>query len=199
MRHERNAPIRLALLTSGGDAPGMNAAIRAVVRSALDAGAEVIAVTEGYRGLVRGEGHFRSMSWESVGGILHRGGTVIGTARSPEFRERDGRLCAVKNLVDHDVSRLIVIGGDGSLTAAELLHQEWAELLGGLVAAGRLDADAAAAHPRLSVVGLVGSIDNDMSGTDMTIGADTALHRITEAIDAISSTASASAASATRS
>ncbi len=190
MGNRPHTPSRLALLTSGGDAPGMNPAIRAVVRTALDAGAEVLAVTEGYRGLVAGDGHFRTMTSESVGGILHRGGTVIGTARSPEFRERGGRLRAVEHLVRHGVSRLIVIGGDGSLTAADLLHREWPELLDELVRSGRVQAEAAAAHPRLYVVGLVGSIDNDMSGTDMTIGADTALHRITEAIDAISSTAS---------
>jgi 6-phosphofructokinase 1 len=190
MTDAANRPTRIGVLTSGGDAPGMNAAIRAVVRTALDAGAEMYAVTEGYRGLVAGDDHIRPLTSEAVGGILHRGGTVIGTARSPEFRERDGRLRAVEHLIRHGISRLIVIGGDGSLTAADLLHREWSELLGELVVAGRVGRDAAAAHPALTVVGLVGSIDNDMTGTDMTIGADTALHRITEAIDAISSTAS---------
>lgn len=180
----------LAVLTSGGDAPGMNPAVRAVVRTALDAGCPVWAVREGFNGLVRGVDHFVPMGWESVGGILHRGGTMIGTARSPEFRDRAGRLRSVANLVANGISRLIVIGGDGSLTAAELLYREWPELLDELVAAGEVTAEAAAGHPRLAIAGLVGSIDNDMIGTDMTIGADTALHRITEAVDAISSTAS---------
>ncbi len=180
----------LAVLTSGGDAPGMNPAVRAVVRSALDSGVDVWAVREGFRGLVRGGEHFVPMSWESVGGVLHRGGTVIGTARAPEFRERDGRQRAVAHLVAHDISRLIVIGGDGSLVAADLLHREWSELLGELVAHGEIPQEDAGRHPTLAIAGLVGSIDNDMIGTDMTIGADTALHRITEAVDAISSTAS---------
>jgi len=180
---------RLAILTSGGDAPGMNPALRAIVRSALDLGIEVVAVTEGFRGLVAGGTHFRTMDWDSVGGILHLGGTIIGSARSPEFRQREGRLAAVANLVEHDVTRLIVIGGDGSLTAADLLHREWPDLVAELVARGRLAADRAEAHPGVILAGLAGSIDNDFFGTDMTIGADTALHRITEAIDALTSTA----------
>jgi 6-phosphofructokinase 1 len=181
---------RLAVLTSGGDAPGMNPALRAVVRTALDAGVEVVAVTEGFRGLVVGGSHLRPMDWDSVGGILHRGGTIIGTARCNEFRDRDGRLRAVENLVGIGVSRMVVIGGDGSLTAAELLYREWPELLDQLVREGRIAPEIAERHPHLALAGLVGSIDNDMVGTDMTIGADTALHRITEAIDAIISTAS---------
>lgn len=180
---------RIAVLTSGGDAPGMNAAVRAVVRAGISAGGAVYAVHEGYRGLVEGGPMIRRMDWDDVGGILHRGGTAIGTARSPEFRERDGRRRAVANLVAHAVDRLIVIGGDGSLTGADTFRREWPALLAELVSAGTVTAAAAAAHPALHVVGLVGSIDNDMVGVDMTIGADSALHRITDAIDAISSTA----------
>jgi 6-phosphofructokinase 1 len=180
---------RLAILTSGGDAPGMNPALRAVVRTALDAGFEVVAVTEGFRGLVAGGDHFRLMDWESVGGILHKGGTIIGSARSPEFRKRPGRLEAVANLIDNRITKLIVIGGDGSLTAADLLHREWSELVSELVSKGRLTEEAATDHPGIVLAGLAGSIDNDFFGTDMTIGADTALHRITEAIDALTSTA----------
>ena len=180
---------RLGILTSGGDAAGMNPALRAAVRTALEAGLEVVAVTEGFRGLVAGGEFFRPLDWDSVGGILHKGGTVIGTARCPEFRQRDGRLRAVENLIEHGIDRLIVIGGDGSLTAASILHDEWPSLVAELVAEQRIDAAVAENHRRLVLAGLVGSIDNDMSGTDMTIGADTALHRITEAVDAISSTA----------
>lgn len=180
---------RLGVLTSGGDASGMNAAVRAIVRAALDHGLEVFAIYEGYRGMVDGGDCIRRMDWNSVGGILHRGGTVIGTARCAEFRTREGRLRAVGNLLKHGIDNLIVIGGDGSLTGANVLRQEWPELVRELAATGQISAEVAEAHPHLSIVGLVGSIDNDMWGTDMTIGADTALHRITEAVDAIGSTA----------
>ncbi len=180
---------RIGVLTSGGDAPGMNAAVRAVVRTALDRGADVFAIFEGYQGMVEGGARIRRMGWESVGGIIYRGGTVIGTARSPAFRTREGRLRAARNLLEHGIDRLVVIGGDGSLTGANLFRLEWADLLAALVAEGQISREQAALHPQLYIVGLVGSIDNDFYGTDMTIGADTALHRITEAIDAISSTA----------
>ena len=181
---------RIGVLTSGGDAQGMNAAVRAVVRAGLDRGAEVYAIYEGYQGLVQGGDAIHPMSWGSVGGILQQGGTVIGTARCQEFRSREGRLQAVRNLFAHGIDGLVVIGGDGSLTGADILRAEWSELVAELVAQGALSADQAAEHARLAIVGLVGSIDNDMQGTDITIGADSALHRITEAIDAITSTAS---------
>ena len=180
---------RIGVLTSGGDAPGMNAAVRAVVRATLDRGAEVFAIYEGYQGLVEGGHYIRPMNWNSVGGILQQGGTIIGTARSADFRTREGRLRAAANLLQHHIDGLVVIGGDGSLTGADVLRSEWSGLLSELVAAGRLSQEQIQAHPHLSIVGMVGSIDNDMSGTDITIGADTALHRITEAADALSSTA----------
>ena len=129
------------------------------------------------------------MSWDDVSGILNRGGTMIGTARSLEFRERDGRRRAVHNLLQQGIDRLVVIGGDGSLSGADLLRQEWPSLVAELVADGAIDQQTADRHPALMIAGLVGSIDNDMIGTDMTIGADSALHRIVEAIDAIASTA----------
>lgn len=179
----------IAVLTSGGDAQGMNAAVRAVIRTGLSRGLDVYAVLEGYRGMVAGGDYIQKMTWDSVGGILHQGGTVIGTARSDEFRTREGRRRAAHNLVQAGIDRLVVIGGDGSLTGANILRQEWPELLDELVQAGKLSPEIAQAHPDLLIVGLVASIDNDMFGTDMTIGADSALHRITEAIDAISSTA----------
>jgi 6-phosphofructokinase 1 len=184
----RSGP-RLAVLTSGGDAQGMNPALRAVVRTALNRGAEIFAVYEGYQGLVDGGDHIRSVTWNDVSGILNRGGTVIGTARSTDFRQREGRRQAVHNLVRKGIDRLVVIGGDGSLSGADLLRQEWPSLIEELVAGGLIDRETAERHPALMIAGLVGSIDNDMLGTDMTIGADSALHRITEAMDAIGSTA----------
>ncbi len=179
----------IGVLTSGGDAPGMNAALRAVVRSALTRGVAVYAVFEGYQGMVEGGDRIRALSWDDVGGVMQRGGTVIGTARSAEFRAREGRLKAARNLIERDIDRLVVIGGDGSLTGANLFRQEWAGLLAELVATNQITQAVADQHPYLAIVGLVGSIDNDFAGTDMTIGADTALHRITTALDQISSTA----------
>src|SRR5512146_322186 len=180
----------IGVLTSGGDAPGMNAVLRAVVRTALSMGAKVYAIYEGYQGMVDGGTQIRNMGWNDVGGIMQRGGTMIGTARCAAFRTREGRLKAAKNLLEHGIDRLVVIGGDGSLTGANLFRQEWSSLLDELVARGEIHADIAEQHRYLSIVGLVGSIDNDFSGTDMTIGADTALARITTALDQIGSTAS---------
>jgi len=129
------------------------------------------------------------VSWQEVAGVLSEGGTVIGTARCKEFRTREGRLKAVFNLVSRGIDAIIVIGGDGSLTGADILRQEWPGLLKDLVSAGTITAKKAAEHPVFAVVGLVGSIDNDMNGTTITIGANTALHRAIEAIDSLASTA----------
>ncbi len=167
----------------------MNAAVRAVVRTALDKGAEIYAIYEGYRGLVEGGARIRRMDWDSVGGILQQGGTIIGTARCEEFRTRDGRQTAALNLVRLGIDGLIVIGGDGSLTGADIFRREWPELLAELVQGGQIAAEIAANYPNLVIVGMVGSIDNDFSGTEITIGTDSALHRITDAVDAITSTA----------
>ncbi len=179
----------IGVLTSGGDAPGMNAVLRAVVRTALSQGAKVYAVYEGYQGMVDGGDRIRPMEWGDVGGIMQRGGTIIGTARSADFRTREGRLKAAKNLVERGIDRLVVVGGDGSLTGANLFRQEWAGLVSELAAKGEISQETAAGHTFLAIVGLVGSIDNDFFGTDMTIGADTALARITTALDQIGSTA----------
>ncbi len=180
---------RIGVFTSGGDAPGMNAAVRAVVRTALDRGAEVYAIYEGYQGLVDGGNQIRCMKWTDVGGILQLGGTIIGSARCSDFRERNGRLRAAKNLIDNSIEGLVVIGGDGSLTGANILHNEWSSLVAELVETKQISQKAAKTCAHLPIVGLIGSIDNDMFGSDVTIGTDTALHRIVNAIDAITSTA----------
>jgi 6-phosphofructokinase 1 len=179
----------LAVLTSGGDSQGMNATVRAVVRTAIARGADAYAVYEGLQGLVEGGDRIRRFDWESVSGIMHLGGTVIGTARSADFRERTGRLRAARNLIERGIDRLVVIGGDGSLTGTDIFRSEWPGLLEELVATGQVTAEQAQAHQHLIIAGAVGSIDNDMFGTDKTIGADSAMHRIIEAIDALASTA----------
>jgi len=179
----------LGVLTSGGDAQGMNAAVRAVVRTALHKGLDVYAIIQGYNGMYLGGDMIRKMNWDSVSGIMHKGGTEIGTARSNEFRTREGRLQAALNLINVDIDHLVVIGGDGSLTGANIFREEWPSLIQELVKKKKISTAKAKEHPRLKIVGLVGSIDNDMSGTDMTIGADTALRRITDAVDMLGDTA----------
>ncbi|GJM42798.1 MAG: 6-phosphofructokinase [Ardenticatenaceae bacterium] len=180
---------RMGVLTSGGDAQGMNAAVRAVVRMALDQDVEVYAIYEGYQGMVDGGNQIRPIGWNDVGGILQQGGTVIGTARCPEFRERPGRLKAVRNLLEHEIDSLVIIGGDGSLTGAQFLYDEWPSLVNELVESGQISQEVATQHQHIHIAGIIGSIDNDMFGSDVTTGSDTALHRIVEATDAISSTA----------
>ena len=180
----------LGVFTSGGDSQGMNAALRAVVRMARFKGMRTFFIKEGYQGLVEGGDHIQECTWSDVSYIMQKGGTVIGTARCAEFRQREGRLKAAKNLVQAGINNLVVIGGDGSLTGANLFKEEWTGLLEELVKTGRLEHEERERHGHLNIVGLVGSIDNDMCGTDMTIGVDTALHRIIEAIDCITSTAS---------
>ncbi|NMM18205.1 MAG: 6-phosphofructokinase, partial [Cellulomonas sp.] len=154
----------IAVLTSGGDAQGMNAVVRAVVRTAIGAGADVYAVYEGLQGLVDGGDRIKKFDWGSVGSILHRGGTVIGTARSADFRQREGRLKAARNLVQHGIDRIVVIGGDGSLSGTDLFRTEWRGLLAELVATGEITAEQAGRHGSLMTAGVVGSIDNDMVG-----------------------------------
>jgi 6-phosphofructokinase 1 len=182
---------RIAVLTSGGDAQGMNAAIRAIVRTALERGVEIYAISEGYQGMVEGGERIRKMNWNSVSGILQLGGTVIGTARSKEFITREGRLQAACNLIEYGIEGIIVIGGNGSLTGANIFREQWSSLLTESVQNARISADAAQQHATLSIVGLVGSIDNDFHGTDMTIGADTALNSIVNVVDKIKMSAGA--------
>ncbi|MCF7913854.1 MAG: 6-phosphofructokinase [Spirochaetaceae bacterium] len=180
----------LAILTSGGDAQGMNPAVRAVVRTAIKWGFVPYGVFEGYQGLVDGGDYIQKLDWGAVGGILHRGGTVLGSARSKDFREKEGLIRGVRNLVERDITNLIVIGGDGSLSGANEFRSLWPEHLDILVERGEISPEQRERNRHLKLVGLVGSIDNDMFGSDMTIGAASALHRITEAIDAITATAS---------
>src|SRR5512147_1867250 len=136
----------IAVLKSGGDATNMNAAVRAVVRTALERGIRVFAIYEGYQGLVDGGTYIREMNWDSVGGILGLGGTIIGTARSDDFRTRDGRRTAAKNLIDLEIDSLVIIGGDGSLTGANLFRHEWPSLLQELVASGAITQATADEH-----------------------------------------------------
>jgi 6-phosphofructokinase 1 len=156
---------RIAVLTSGGDAPGMNAAIRAVVRTGLEQGCEVFGVEHGYAGLIAGK--FMELGARDVGGIMQRGGTILGSARCPEFRTEDGRTKAIRELNQKRIEGLVVIGGNGSQTGANSL--------------------AAAGYP---VVGVASTIDNDLYGSEITIGVDTALNIALETIDRLKVTAS---------
>ncbi|KAM6934429.1 ATP-dependent 6-phosphofructokinase, liver type [Xenentodon cancila] len=179
----------IAVLTSGGDAQGMNAAVRAVTRMGIYVGAKVFLIHEGYQGLVDGGDNIKLAHWHSVTNIIQLGGTVIGSARCKAFTTREGRLAAAFNLVKKGITNLCVCGGDGSLTGANIFRSEWSGLLDELVRKGRITDEMAKRHNHLNIIGLVGSIDNDFCGTDMTIGADSALHRIMEIIDAIMTTA----------
>jgi 6-phosphofructokinase 1 len=156
---------RIAVLTSGGDAPGMNAAIRAVVRTGLEKGYEVFGVEHGYAGLIAGR--FIPMGARDVGGIMQRGGTVLGSARCLEFKQRDGRSKAVHELGSKGIEGLVVIGGNGSQTGANQLS-----------------------GMGFPVVGVASTIDNDLYGSDVTIGVDTALNIALETIDRLKVTAS---------
>ncbi len=156
---------RIGVLTSGGDAPGMNACVRAVVRSGLSAGLEVYGIRRGYSGLI--DGDMEPLSARDVGGIIQRGGTFLQTARSAEFMTVEGRKQAVRRLNDRLIDGLVIIGGNGSLAGAYELHK-----MG------------------VAVVGVPGSIDNDVPFTDMSIGVDTALNTMVHIIDMIKDTAS---------
>jgi 6-phosphofructokinase 1 len=180
---------RIAIMTSGGDAPGMNGAVRAVVRAAIHRGCDAYAVYEGYEGLVKGGNYIKQMSWDDVRGYLSIGGTKIGTARCKEFRERSGRLQAAHNFIKCGIDALIVCGGDGSLTGADRFRDEWESLVKELVDTGTCTKEQIAGHEHLHICGLVGSIDNDMASTDATIGAYSSLDRICQSVDYIDATA----------
>jgi 6-phosphofructokinase 1 len=179
----------IGVLTSGGDSPGMNAAVRAVVRMGIFCGAKVFFIREGYQGLVDGGSNIELAKWSKVSNIIQIGGTVIGSARCMDFKERWGRLKAAENLLEHEIKNLVVIGGDGSLTGANLFREEWSCLLEELVTTSVISREKADNFAHIDVVGIVGSIDNDFCGSDMDIGVDSALHRIMECVDAITTTA----------
>lgn len=180
---------RIGVMTSGGDSPGMNGAVRAVVRMAIHNKCEAYAIYEGYDGLVKGGDMIKQMEWEDVRGFCSEGGTLIGTARCMEFMERPGRLQAAKNLVVKGIDALVICGGDGSLTGADKFRAEWQGLLKELVDTKELTDKDIEPFQHLNIVGLVGSIDNDLSMTDATIGCYSSLARICEAVDSVDTTA----------
>ena len=155
----------IGILTSGGDAPGMNAAIRAVTRAAIYNGLKVKGIYRGYKGLVTGE--ILEFKTQNVSNIIHQGGTILKTARCKEFTTPEGRALAYENMQKEGIDALVVIGGDGSLTGARIFAQEY----------------------DIPCIGLPGTIDNDLYGTDTTIGYDTALNTILDAVDKIRDTA----------
>ena len=155
----------IGIVTSGGDAPGMNAAIRAVTRAAIFNGMRVFGIFRGYEGLINGE--LKEFTTESVSNTIQRGGTILKTARSDEFRTPEGRAKAFKVIKEHGIDALVVIGGNGSLAGAQELAKE---------------------HD-IPCIGLPGTIDNDLYGTDSTIGYDTALNTIVDCVDKIRDTA----------
>ena len=155
----------IGILTSGGDAPGMNAAIRAVTRSAIYNGLKVYGIYRGYKGLVTDE--IQEFKSQNVSNIIQMGGTILKTARCKEFTTPEGRAQAYENMKKHEIDALVIIGGDGSLTGARIFAQEF----------------------DVPCIGLPGTIDNDLYGTDTTIGYDTALNTILDAVDKIRDTA----------
>lgn len=156
---------RIAVFTSGGDAPGMNAAVRAVVRTATYHDLHVYGIIRGYQGMI--DGNIKRLETSDVGNILHRGGTVLKTARSEEFRTSEGRKHAFENLQANDIDACIAIGGNGTFTGAQIFSEEY----------------------NIPFIGIPGTIDNDIYGTDFTIGFDTAVNTAVEAVDRIRDTA----------
>lgn len=156
----------IGMLTSGGDAPGMNAAIRALTRAAIFNGIKVKAIYRGYKGLITGE--IKEFQTENVSNIIQQGGTILKSARCAEFLTQEGRKAAHKNLTEHSIDALVVLGGDGTFTGARVFSQEY----------------------NIPIVGVPCTIDNDLYGTDSTIGYDTALNTIIDAVDKIRDTAS---------
>ena len=156
---------RVGVLTSGGDAPGMNAAIRSVTRAGINRGLEIFGIRRGYKGMM--EGDMYQLCSQDVSGIIRTGGTFLQTARSEEFKLKEGRMLAYEQLKKFGVDSVVVIGGDGSFTGANLMSQEC----------------------DINFIGIPGTIDNDLFGTDYTIGYDTALNTVVQAVDKIRDTA----------
>ncbi|KAJ3316844.1 6-phosphofructokinase, alpha subunit, partial [Gonapodya sp. JEL0774] len=168
----------------------MNAAVRAITRFAIARGLRPVAVLEGFQGLIDAGDKMKVLAWDDVARIVHLGGTVLGSSRSAAFRTTEGRRLAVRNMVKRGMDALIVIGGDGSLTGADTLRAEWPGHVKALVESGHLTPHEAEPYKhKLTIVGMAGSIDNDMGRTDLTIGSLTALHRVCESLAAIVSTA----------
>lgn len=157
---------KIGILTSGGDAPGMNAAIRAVTRAAIYHKMEVKGILNGYEGLI--ENKIKNLKFSDVGNIIQRGGTMLGSARSQEFMTKKGREKAYEVIQNNEIEGLVVIGGNGSLTGAHLLFEEF----------------------KIPFIGIPGTIDNDLYGTELTIGFDSALNTVVDAVDKIRDTAS---------
>ncbi|MBK8193238.1 MAG: 6-phosphofructokinase [Lewinellaceae bacterium] len=157
---------RIAVFTSGGDAPGMNAAVRAIVRNAFNNDLHIYGIMRGYEGMI--DGNIKRLETTDVSNIIHRGGTILKTARSQRFMTPEGRKMAYENLVDNDIDGLIAIGGNGTFTGAVKFMEEF---------------------PDMPIVGLPGTIDNDLFGTDFTIGFDTAVNTAVQAVDKIRDTA----------
>ena len=158
---------KIALLTSGGDAPGMNAGIRAIVRTGINNELEVYGIMNGYQGLIKGD--IKKMDSASVSNIVQRGGTILKTARSEEFKTKEGRQKAYDELKSRGIDAMVVIGGDGTFTGACIFEEEF----------------------NFPMIGLPGTIDNDLYGTDYTIGFDTAVDNVVQAVDKIRDTATA--------
>ncbi len=157
---------RVAVFTSGGDAPGMNAAVRAIVRNAFNNDLHIYGIMRGYEGMI--DGNIKRLETTDVSNIIHRGGTVLKTARSQRFMTPEGRKQAYENLIDNDIDALIAIGGNGTFTGATKFMEE---------------------YPDIPIVGIPGTIDNDLYGTDFTIGFDTAVNTAVQAVDKIRDTA----------
>lgn len=156
---------KIGIFTSGGDAPGMNAAVRAVVKTALHYGISPVGILDGFDGMI--EGKFQQLHYDDVDNIIQLGGTILGSARSAAFRTKEGRIRAARELEQSGIEGLIVVGGDGSFTGAQVLHEEHG----------------------VPFIGLPGTIDNDLYGTEASIGYDTALNTIVRAVDQIRDTA----------
>ena len=158
---------KIAVFTSGGDAPGMNACIRSVVRTAIYNQVEVVGIMQGYKGMIEGGDNFIPLNSRSVGNTIQRGGTILKTSRSKEFMTPEGRNKAYQNLLAHQIEGIICIGGNGTFTGAEIFFNEYG----------------------IPSIGAPGTIDNDLYGTDLTIGFDTAINTAVDAIDKIRDTA----------
>ncbi len=158
---------KIAVFTSGGDAPGMNACVRAVVRTAMSYDVEVVGIMQGYKGMIEGGENFVPLSSRSVGNIIQRGGTILKSSRSKAFMTPEGRKKAYDNLIEQGIEGIVCIGGNGTFTGAEIFYNEYG----------------------IPSIGAPGTIDNDLYGTDLTIGFDTAINTAVEAIDKIRDTA----------